>query len=88
MLAIDVEGGRQLAERPVRAFAFTAWVLGSSLMLIFANGAGTRGLPTSLRVPSRMLWGVTGFTLGLLVLAAGGASLLCFELIKALARRP
>jgi Ca2+-transporting ATPase len=43
-------------------------VLGN-LALILSNRAGPRGLLASLPVPNRMLWGVLGFTLGLLALA-------------------
>ena len=68
VLAVYVWGTRQLGEDPARALAFTTLVLGN-LALIFSNRAGPRGLWASLRVPNRMFWGVSFFTLGLLALA-------------------
>ncbi len=68
VLAVYVWGIRQLGEDPARALAFTTLVLGN-LALIFFNRAGPRGLWASLRVPNRMFWGVSLFTLGLLGLA-------------------
>jgi Ca2+-transporting ATPase len=68
VLAVYVWGTRQLDEPQARALAFSALVLGN-LALILSNRAGPRGLLASLWVPNRMLWGVTAFTLGLLVLA-------------------
>jgi len=68
VLAVYVWGTRQLDEPQARALAFAALVLGN-LALIFSNRAGPRGLLASLRVPNRMLWGVTFFTLVLLGLA-------------------
>ena len=68
VLGVYVWGTQQLDESHARALAFTALVLGN-LALIISNRAGPRGLLASLRVPNRMLWGVTGFTLGLLALA-------------------
>ncbi len=43
--------------------------LPSFTWLIFSNRSRTAALWTSLRVPNRTLWGVTGLTLGLLALA-------------------
>lgn len=68
VLAVYLWGTQQLSEPQARALAFTALVLGN-LALIFSNRAGARGLLASLRVPNRMLWGVTAFTLLLLGLA-------------------
>lgn len=68
VLVLYVWGSRQLDEPQARALAFSALVLGN-LALILSNRAGPRGLLGSLRVPNRMLWGVVGFTLGLLALA-------------------
>jgi len=68
VLAVYVWGTQQLTEPQARALAFAALVLGN-LALIISNRAGPRGLLASLRVPNRMLWGVTGFTLTLLALA-------------------
>lgn len=68
VLALFIWGSRQLDEVQARALAFSALVLGN-LALILSNRAGSRGLLASLRVPNRMLWGVMGFTLGLLALA-------------------
>ena len=68
VLVVYVWGTRQLDEPQARALAFSALVLGN-LALIFSNRAGPRGLLASLWVANRMLWGVTGFTLGLLALA-------------------
>ena len=63
-----VWGTQYLAEPHARALTFTTLVLGN-LALIFSNRAGSGGLLASLRVPNRMLWGVSGLTLGLLALA-------------------
>ncbi len=68
VLALFVWGRQQLDEPQARALAFSALVLGN-LALILSNRAGPRGLLASLPVPNRMLWGVLGFTLGLLALA-------------------
>jgi Ca2+-transporting ATPase len=68
VLALFVWGRQQLDEPQARALAFSALVLGN-LALILSSRAGPRGLLASLRVPNRMLWGVSGFTLGLLALA-------------------
>lgn len=68
VLALYVWGSQQLEEPQARALAFSGLVLGN-LALILSNRAGPRGLLASLRVPNRMLWGVTAFTLGLLALA-------------------
>ncbi len=57
-----------LTEPAARAFAFTTLVMGN-LALIFSNRSSTASLWTSLRVPNRTLWRVTGFTAGLLALA-------------------
>ena len=68
VLALFIWGRQQLDEPQARALAFSALVLGN-LALILSNRAGSRGLLVSLRVPNRMLWAVTGFTVGLLALA-------------------
>jgi Ca2+-transporting ATPase len=68
VMAAYVWGTQQLAEPQARALTFTTLVLGN-LALIFSNRARPGGLLASLRVPNRMLWGVSGLTLGLLALA-------------------
>lgn len=68
VLGVYVWGTQQLSEPQARALAFTALVLGN-LALIISNRAGPRGLLASLRVPNRLLWGVSAFTLALLALA-------------------
>ena len=68
VLGVYLWGTQALDEPQARALAFATLVLGN-LALIFSNRAGPRGLLASLRVPNRMLWGVTAFTLALLALA-------------------
>ncbi len=68
VLGVYLWGTQQLSEPQARALAFTALVLGN-LALIISNRAGSRGLLASLRVPNRMLLGVSASTLGLLALA-------------------
>jgi P-type Ca2+ transporter type 2C len=68
VMAVYVWGTQHLVEPQARALTFTTLVLGN-LTLIFSNRAGSGGLLASLRVPNRMLWGVSGLTLGLLALA-------------------
>lgn len=61
-------GATWLTEKETRAFTFATLVAGN-LALIFSNRSRTESLWTSLRVPNRTLWAVTGLTLGLLGLA-------------------
>lgn len=61
-------GATWLSEKEVRAFTFTTLVAGN-LALIFSNRSRSQSLWTSIRVPNRTLWAVTGLTLGLLGLA-------------------
>jgi Ca2+-transporting ATPase len=68
VLALYFWGMQALAEPQARALAFTVLVLGN-LALIFFNRTGSHRVLASLRVPNRLLWGVTAFTLGLLALA-------------------
>jgi Ca2+-transporting ATPase len=68
VMAVYFWGVQHLLEPQARALTFTTLVLGN-LALIFSNRAGPGGLLASLRVPNRMLWGVTGLTLGLLAVA-------------------
>jgi Ca2+-transporting ATPase len=68
VLAVYLWGTTRLDEPQARALAFAALVLGN-LALILSNRAGPRGLLASLRVPNRLLWGVSLMTLGLLALA-------------------
>jgi Ca2+-transporting ATPase len=56
-----------LSESQVRAFTFITLVTGN-LALIFSNRSRSASLWTSVRVPNRTLWVVTGLTLGLLAL--------------------
>jgi Ca2+-transporting ATPase len=56
-----------LSESQVRAFTFITLVTGN-LALIFSNRSRSASLWTSVRVPNRTLWVVTGITLGLLAL--------------------
>jgi Ca2+-transporting ATPase len=51
-----------LGENAARAFAFTTLVIGN-LALIFSNRSRTATLLTTLRVPNRTLWLVSGVTL-------------------------
>jgi len=57
-----------LDENAARAFVFVTLVIGN-LALIFSNRTRSESLLASLRVPNRMLWLVTGITLGVLALA-------------------
>ena len=60
-------GASWLTEPAARAFAFTTLVTGN-LALIFSNRSSTVSLWTSLQVPNRTLWLVTGLTAGLLAI--------------------
>ncbi len=68
VLGVYLWGTQALAEPQARALAFATLVLGN-LALIVSNRAGPRGLLASLRVPNRLLWLVSGVTLGLLALS-------------------
>lgn len=57
-----------LGENAARTFTFVTLVMGN-LALIFSNRTQTESLWTSLRVPNRTLWVVSGLTLGLMALA-------------------
>lgn len=74
-----------LDQSGARTFAFTTLVMGN-LALIFSNRSQTTSIWTSLQVPNRALWGVTGATLVLLGLAVylpGLAQLFYFAPLQA-----
>ena len=68
VMVIHFWGTQHLTEPQARGLSFTTLVLGN-LALIFSNRAAPGALLASLRVPNRMLWGVSGLTLGWLALA-------------------
>ncbi len=61
-------GVSHFTENIARAFAFATLVTGN-LALIFSNRSHQASLWASLRTPNRMLWVVTGLTLGLMAVA-------------------
>jgi Ca2+-transporting ATPase len=58
----------RLSEPEARAFAFTTLVI-ANLALIFANRSRAQSRLATLLMPNRVLWGVTGVTLGVLACA-------------------